>query len=59
MELLEERHGCDEAVDGGPVEAVPVEDQLAHLEADHGVRVAQQWAAQQVVGQVLGGWLFQ
>ena len=51
VELLEERHGGDEAVDGGPVEAVPVEDQLAHLEAD-GVRVAQQRAAQQVAGQV-------
>ena len=51
MELLEERHGGDEAVDGRPVEAVPVEDELAHLEAD-GVRVAAQRAAQQVVGQV-------
>ena len=51
VQLFEEGHGRDESVDGGPVQAVPVQHQLAHLEAD-GVRVARQRLAEEVVGEV-------
>ena len=51
VQFLEEGHGRDESVDGGPVQAVPVQHQLAHLEAD-GVRVARERPAEEVVGEV-------
>ena len=51
VQLFEEGHGRDESVDGGPVQAVPVQHKLAHLEAD-GVRVARERLAEEVVGEV-------
>ena len=51
VQLFEEGHGRDESVDGGPVQAVPVQHELAHLEAD-GVRVSPERLAEEVVGEV-------